>query len=88
MIIDRYPTREDPNYAWLGLRFRCPACDTRVRFEISDLTSLPKIYPRQVRGQWVVMRACPVCAGTQHFVEVRPVEHTPLSVDPDEYPVN
>lgn len=71
MIVEHAPTATDPDYEWLGRSFQCPDCPTRVRFEISDLTGIPKIYPRKERDQWVIQRTCPTCGPMKQFREVR-----------------
>ncbi len=70
MIVEHQPIATDPHYEWLGLLFACPDCPTRVRFELKDLTDVPKIYPRKERDQWVIRRTCPTCGPLKSFREV------------------
>jgi rubredoxin len=56
-----------PAFPWLEQDFQCPDCQVVVRFELSDLTSLPKIAVRHEQGEWIVRRPCPVCGPVKHF---------------------
>ncbi|MGE0545336.1 MAG: hypothetical protein AB7R89_34690 [Dehalococcoidia bacterium] len=60
-----------PVFPWQEKRFACPRCKGVVQFEISDLTGLKAIKPKQAPdGSYRIQTQCEWCRTVETFREV------------------